>query len=72
MISILVSKVARLQLYTETYTGKDKHEGRYPFKKRPSEHKRGQQRCSTLKRQTMAMKDNSRDHNDQKENGKGR
>ena len=36
--SSVVSKVARLQLYTEIYTRKDKHEGRYPFKKRSSEH----------------------------------
>ena len=72
MTSTLVSKVARLRLYTKTYTRKDKCKGRYPFKKRSSEHKREQQKCSTLKGQTMAMKDNSGDHNDQEENNKER
>jgi len=38
MTNSVVSKVARLRLYTETHTRKDKHEGRYPFEKRASEH----------------------------------
>ena len=38
MISLVVSKVARLQLHTETYTGKDKHKGGYPFEERSSGH----------------------------------
>ena len=58
MTSLVVSKVARLWLYTETYTGKDEYKDRYPFKERSSEHKRGQQRHSTPKGQTMATKDN--------------
>jgi len=38
MTSSVVSKVARLRLHTEIYTGKDKHEGGYPFEERSSEH----------------------------------
>jgi len=34
----VISKVARLQLYIKTYTGKDKYEGEHPFKKRSSEY----------------------------------
>ena len=36
--SSVVSKVARPWLHTETYTRKDKHEGRYLFEERSSEH----------------------------------
>ena len=62
----MVFKVTRLWLYTETYTRKDKYEGRYSFKERTSEHQREQQGCLTPKEKIMAMKDNSRDHNDKK------
>ena len=72
MTSSVVPKVARLRFYTETYTRKDKYEGRYPFKKRSSEHQGRQQRCSTLEGQTMAMKDNSRDYNDERKQNKRR
>ena len=68
----MVLKVARLRFYTETYTGKDKYEGRHPFKKRSSEYQGRQQRCSTLKEQTMAIKDNSRDHTDERKQNKRR
>jgi len=71
MTSLVVFKVTRLQLYIETYTGKDEYKGRYSFKKETSEHKEGQQRCSTPKGRVMAMKDNSRGHNDKKKD-KGR
>jgi len=43
----MVLEVTRLQLYVEAYTGKDKYEGRHPFKKGSSEYKRRQQRCPT-------------------------
>jgi len=65
--SLVVFKVTRLQLYIETYTGKDEYEGRYSFKKRTSEHKGRQQRCLTPEGRIMATKDNSRDYNDKKE-----
>jgi len=65
--SSVVFKVTKLQLYIETYTRKDEYEGRYSFKKGTSEHKRGQQGCSTPEGRIMAMKDNSRDYNDKKE-----
>ena len=66
MTSLVVFKVTRLWLYVETYTGKDKYKGRYSFKKGTSEHKERQQGCSTPEGKIMAMKDNSRDHNDKK------
>ena len=71
MTSSVVFKVTRLWLYVETYTGKDEYKGRYSFKKGTSEHKGRQQECSTPKGRIMATKDNSRDHNDKKED-KGR
>ena len=70
MTSSVVPKVARLRFYAETYTRKDKYEGGHPFKKRSSEHQRRQQRYSTLEGQTMATKDNSRDHNDERKQNK--
>jgi len=63
----MVFKVTRLQLYVEIYTRKDKYEDRYFFKKGISEHKGGQQRYLTSGGRIMAMKDNSRDYNDKKE-----
>ena len=78
--SSVVPKVARLRFYAETYTGKDKYEGGHPFKERSSEYQERLQRCSTLERQNMAMKDNSRSCNnkrkqdsqrDQKKHNKG-
>ena len=68
MTSSVVFKVTRLWLYVETYTGKDEYKGRYSFKKGKSEHKGGQQGCSTPEGRIMSMKDNSRDHNDKKKN----
>jgi len=38
---------------------------------RTGEHQRRQQGCLTPKGRIMAMKDNSRDHNDQKKNNNG-
>ena len=71
--SSVVLKVTGLWLYTETYTGKDEYKGRYSFKERTSEHQRKQQECSTPEKRIMAMKDNSRDHNDKKkDNGRRR
>jgi len=60
----VVYKVTGLLFYTETHTGKDEYKGRHSFKERTSEYQRGQQRCSTPEERIMAMKDNSRNHND--------
>ena len=68
----MVFEVTRLQLHTETYTGKDKHEGRYSITERTGQHKRRQQGCTIIKRRIVAMKDNGRDHNDQKEDSRGK
>jgi len=38
MTSAVVSKIARLRLHAETYTGKDKSEDEHSFKERSSEH----------------------------------
>jgi len=39
--SKVVSEVTRLQLYIMAHSRKDKHQGRYPIKKKSSEYKRG-------------------------------
>ena len=71
--SSVVFKVTRLRFYAEIYTRKDEYKGRHSFKERTSEYQRGQQGCSTPEKRIMAMKDNSRDHNDKKkDNGRRR
>ena len=71
MTSSMVLEVARLQLYIETYTRKDKHEGRHSFKKGSSEHERRQQRCPTTKGTIMDKKNNSGNYNAKKEDDSG-
>jgi len=53
----MVLEVARLQLYIEIYTGKDKHKGRYPIKKGSSEYKRRQQ-GHPITKETIIDKEN--------------
>ena len=72
MTSLMVPQVTRLRFHIETYTGKDKHKGRHTFKKRSSEHQGRQQRRSTLEGQVVATKDNSRSHNNERKQDKGR
>ena len=68
----MVFKITRLQFHTETYTRKDKYESRHPIEEGASEHQRRQQECLVIKRGIMAMKDNSRDHNNKEENNSRR
>ena len=68
MTSKMVFEVIRLQLYTMPYFWKDEYEGGYPVKKRNSGHQRRQQGCPVIEREIMAVKDNSRNHNDQEKN----
>ena len=68
----MVFEITRLQFHTETYTGKDEYKSRHPIKEGASEHQRRQQGCPVIKRGIMAMKDNSRDHNDKEKNNSGR
>ena len=63
----MVLEVTRLRLYIEVYTGKDKHEGKHPFKKGSSEYERRQQRCSTTKEKIMVKENNSGNYNAKKE-----
>ena len=68
----MVPKVARLQFHTEACTRENKYEGRYPFKEGSSEYQGKQQRYSTLEGQNMAMKDNSKGHNNERRQNKRR
>jgi len=70
--SLVVFKVIELRLYAETYTGKNEYKDRHSFKERTSEYQRGQQGCSTSEERIIAMKDNSRDYNDKKEDNSRR
>ena len=72
MTSSMVFEVTRLQLHTETYTRKDKHEGGHFIMKETGRHKRRQQGCPIVKRRIVATKNNSRDHNDQEKNSRGK
>ena len=72
MTSLMVSQVTRLQFHIEIYTGKDKHKGRYPFKKRSSKHQGRQQRHSTIEGQIVAMEDNSKSRNNKRKQDKVR
>ena len=67
MTSLMVLEVIRLRLYVEAYTGKDKHKGRYPFKKELSEYKRRQQRCPTTKETIMDKENDSGNYDTKKE-----
>ena len=65
--SSVVFKVIGLWFYAKTYTRKDEYKDKHSFKERISEYQRGQQGCSTPKERILAMKDNSKNHNDKKE-----
>ena len=67
----MVLEVTRLQLYVEAYTGKDKYEGRHPFKKESSEYKRRQQRCPTTKGTIIGKENDSGNHNAKKKDDSG-
>ena len=62
----MVLEVTRLRLYVEAYTGKDKHEGRHPFKKGSSEYERKQQRCPITKGTIMDNENDSRNYDARK------
>ena len=72
MTSSMVFEVTKLRLHTETHTGEDKHKGRHFIIKGTGQHKRRQQGCPIVKRRVMATKDNGRNHNNQKENSRGK
>ena len=46
-----------------TYSRKNKHKGRYPFKKRSGQYKRRQQGCATAKRRDVDKENDDQDHN---------
>jgi len=64
----MVFEITKLRFYTETYTGKNEYESRHPIKEGASGYQRRQQGCPAIERRIMAVKDNSRDHNDQEKN----
>ena len=68
----MVFEIIRLRFHTEIYTKEDKYKSEHPIKEGASRHQRRQQGCSAIERRIMAMKNNSRDHNDQEENDSGK
>ena len=62
----MVYEITRLQFHTETYTGEDEYKSKHLIKEGASRYQGRQQGCPVTKRRIMAIKDNSRDHNDQK------
>ena len=67
----MVFEITRLQFHVEVYTRKNKYESRHFIMEGASRHQERQQRCPTIKRRIMAIKNNGRDHNDQKKNNNG-
>ena len=55
----MVLKTTGLRLYIATYSRKDKYQGGYTIKKRPSQYQGRQQGCSDAKRRTMDKKNDS-------------
>ena len=72
MTSSMVFEVTKLRLHTEIHTGEDKHKGRHFIMKGSGRYKRRQQGCPIVKRRIVATKNNSRDHNDQEKNSRGK
>ena len=64
----MVFKITRLQFHTEIYTGEDEYKSGHLIKEGASRHQGRQQGCPVTKRRIIAMKDNSRDYNNQKKN----
>ena len=72
MTGKIVSEVARLWLCTTTHSREDKHKDRHSFKKRASQYKRRQQRCTTAKRWDVDKENYGQDHNVRKKSDDGK
>ena len=67
----MIFEITRLQFHTEAYTSEDKYESRHLIMEEASRYQGRQQGYPAIKRRIMAMKNDSRDHNDQKKNNNG-
>ena len=64
----MVFEIIRLQLHIEVHTRENKHESGHLITKGAGRHQGRQQGCPTIKGRIVAMKNNSRDYNDQEKN----
>jgi len=67
----MVLEVAKLRLYIETYTGKDKHKGRHPIKKGSSEYERRQQEHPITKGTIINKENDSRNYDARRKDNSG-